>query len=722
MDTIKTYYDNLNLKETGNNIVNSVKGFVNNKTNDINASKFANDKGLNTTVIILLLSLVIFAILSIYYILAPNNDKTNKSSSALNSSGFGYSILFLLLLFGIIIILYKKFIKGDNTQPVQSPSSGTQSFSSLLYDFKAIIGVVLYTIFIIYFFRLMFTDKSFLSPDFVKKYGFYITPITILFTAFVFYQGFKSNYESQFNITYERIKMMILLFCFISIMIVYNSVAPGDFIEKYYGYSLALTLLIAIFAFLYLIILLVIPNETVKSVSETPLNLLSYFNKYTNILTISFIIFLIFSTIGISVKIGNESKNIDNEKISDNEKKVKKDEILGSYWYIILFLLLTSILWIILIFWSKSEKGFDDNLMNITNVNQYYKIILGVFGVIISGCVIAWLVYNIQSLMGSGDTGTTITRFILNLILVLVILTLVYKVIVVEMPYYGIRSNSFVTLIIDLLLYIPCIFSNIFDFGMGNLVSDYNSATTGTFTLIISMILILIAIFILPKFEDKIILQGGKLLINEPVNTRNQKIVATYEDLNGSESGFDYNYSISFWTFLDSMPPSTNESYDKYTSLLNYGGKPDILYNPSLNTLIITMKLKNIDPTKYETLDIKTTNYDDNYLIDKQSIVIVHKIENVLLQKWNQFIINCEGGVIDVFYNGKLIKSSIDMVPYMSLDNLTVGQENGVYGGLCNLVYYKNPLNVNQIYYSYNTVKSSNPPITNNNNKTLLEK
>jgi hypothetical protein len=96
-------------------------------------------------------------------------------------------------------------------------------------------------------------------------------------------------------------------------------------------------------------------------------------------------------------------------------------------------------------------------------------------------------------------------------------------------------------------------------------------------------------------------------------------------------------------------------------------------------------------------------------------------MDNVLLQKWNQFIINCEGGVIDIFYNNELIKSKINIIPYMTIDSLSVGQQQGVYGGVCNVVYYTKPLNLTQMYYSYNTVKSSNPPTTNSSNKTITK-
>ena len=175
------------------------------------------------------------------------------------------------------------------------------------------------------------------------------------------------------------------------------------------------------------------------------------------------------------------------------------------------------------------------------------------------------------------------------------------------------------------------------------------------------------------------------------------------------------------------MPPSTNKSYQKYTSILSYGGKPDILYNPSENIILITMRMKlGSDTGKYDILNKSETNYSDDYFIDYNdanksalSIVIVHKMENVLLQKWNQFVINCDGGTIDVFCNNELVKSQINMVPYMSSDNLTVGQNGGVYGGICNVVYFNEPLTSNKMYYSYNTSKSSNPPIVNDSNISL---
>ena len=219
------------------------------------------------------------------------------------------------------------------------------------------------------------------------------------------------------------------------------------------------------------------------------------------------------------------------------------------------------------------------------------------------------------------------------------------------------------------------------------------------------------------KSDVKLVAENTQHELNSNLNNSNVNITAVY----------DYRYAISSWIFLDAMPPSTNKSYQKYTSILSYGGKPDILYNPSENIILITMRMKlGSDTGKYDILNKSETNYGDDYFIDYNdanksalSIVIVHKMENVLLQKWNQFVINCDGGTIDVFCNNELVKSQINMVPYMSSDNLTVGQNGGVYGGICNVVYFNEPLTSNKMYYSYNTSKSSNPPIVNDSNISL---
>jgi hypothetical protein len=79
------------------------------------------------------------------------------------------------------------------------------------------------------------------------------------------------------------------------------------------------------------------------------------------------------------------------------------------------------------------------------------------------------------------------------------------------------------------------------------------------------------------------------------------------------------------------------------------------------------------------------------------------------VQKWNNIVINYFGGTLDVFYNNELLKSEINVVPYMSLDNLTVGESGGIIGAVNNVIYFKNPLTVSQMYILYHTSKNYDP-------------
>ena len=159
---------------------------------------------------------------------------------------------------------------------------------------------------------------------------------------------------------------------------------------------------------------------------------------------------------------------------------------------------------------------------------------------------------------------------------------------------------------------------------------------------------------------------------------------------------------MSLWCYIEAIPPNTSNSFDKYTSVFNYGDKPNILYKTSNNTMMITVKLKDLT----EEL-IKKSHFD----IYENDNVIIYKKENVLLQKWNNIILNYTGGTLDIFYNGELVKSVNNVVPYMSLDQVTTGEVGGINAYICNVVYYKEPLNFNQIQSLYNSVKDTTPPV-----------
>ena len=75
---------------------------------------------------------------------------------------------------------------------------------------------------------------------------------------------------------------------------------------------------------------------------------------------------------------------------------------------------------------------------------------------------------------------------------------------------------------------------------------------------------------------------------------------------------------------------------------------------------------------------------------------------------------------MDIFLNGELVKSSIEVVPYYTYDNLVIGENDGIKGGICNIVYFKRALNSPEIYLLYNLVKNNTPPVLSNSNETIM--
>lgn len=144
------------------------------------------------------------------------------------------------------------------------------------------------------------------------------------------------------------------------------------------------------------------------------------------------------------------------------------------------------------------------------------------------------------------------------------------------------------------------------------------------------------------------------------------------------------------WFYINSNPPNTNGAYSKYSNLLSYGGKPSIEYNALLNKLRVRVVTDNITST-FRELEI-------------------YKSDGLRLQRWNNIVVNYDHGTMDVFLNGTLVGSLPSVSPYMSIDNIVIGSSNGLYGGVCNVNFYKENLSLSYIQDAYNSLKNNNAP------------
>ena len=204
-----------------------------------------------------------------------------------------------LLIFCLVIILFFLMFKA-NKQTEQTVSiilffaflliviciqfvPNFKAVRKLFQEMSNIFYILIYVVFLILFFTLM-------PEDTLNKYGHLITPITLALGVFMFYKSFAYNYNETFNINYERIRAMIMMFSLITIFIVFYDVDPGGYIHKYFGHSLLLTIILSVFAFLYLMILLTLPSSK-SSLNEA--NFLKNFSGISKYGSIAFLLFII---------------------------------------------------------------------------------------------------------------------------------------------------------------------------------------------------------------------------------------------------------------------------------------------------------------------------------------------------------------------------------------------------------------------------------------------
>lgn len=198
------------------------------------------------------------------------------------------------------------------------------------------------------------------------------------------------------------------------------------------------------------------------------------------------------------------------------------------------------------------------------------------------------------------------------------------------------------------------------------------------------------------KSSDK--LQKSKVLLRDPVYLKNKKFIGNFEEerVNNFEIEYNYSYALNGWFFFRANSlksictaniPGVCSKEANYKSILNYGDKPNILYNSIENKLKIKM----------------------NNGKDKKPVIYI--IDEVPLQKWVNIVVNYDGGVLDVFMDSKLLASYNNVVPYMSQDQITIGDIGGVSGGVCNVVYFPQSISKERIDMNYKILSNKNPPI-----------
>jgi hypothetical protein len=296
------------------------------------------------------------------------------------------------------------------------------------------------------------------------------------------------------------------------------------------------------------------------------------------------------------------------------------------------------------------------------------------------------------------DTFQTLFIQLVNIAMVIGAFSLIYMAL-----NYGVSDKPdknetipilLLSLLKNIIFYVPCLFIDIIDF----IKSEYQITTKTVWIVLIIEIILVILYFILPTLFHSIMTHDGIQLLDECVYLNNKKSLGTYETLHKikdkvvatpddiENSKFKYTYALSAWYYINPQPPNTSPAYTKFTTILDYGKKPLIQFNSLKNTLRIQCETsKGNLKTLYETKDIK-------------------------YQKWNNIVVNYDAGTMDVFINGLLVSSTPEIAPYMTYENVIVGQENGIQGGICNVVYYKHILSAGKINTVYKLLRNKSTP------------
>jgi hypothetical protein len=342
-------------------------------------------------------------------------------------------------------------------------------------------------------------------------------------------------------------------------------------------------------------------------------------------------------------------------------------------------------------------------------------------------------------------------RFIINTVFFVILCVLAYYkqhgvmvVLILAMFIFHLTKSAIGIKLLHLLwlgiIYIPCLFLDFIQSSQ-SVVGD----TTRPIWIIVAIELLLIAILYGGPYLLNYIGASASQMVAAPVtlkakydtnlNTQSPQIFIfhntgidrTPEDKAANcpaEEKKRYNYSISGWFLLNNNVTSSNKDLE----IFNFGDVPRLTYNPSTselklycNTVDMTGRPKNASELIYSS----RTNY--NSVISGKSDEKQRRMKMLLdndneldtqvpLQRWNYFVVNYDGKTMDFFLNTKLVVRSDFIMPDIQLKPITVGDGTvdtykGLNGSICNFAFHTTPLTKEQMRWTYNMLKTQNPPM-----------
>ena len=314
-------------------------------------------------------------------------------------------------------------------------------------------------------------------------------------------------------------------------------------------------------------------------------------------------------------------------------------------------------------------------------------------------CIFFLSVLLIKSIGGFITNGNFAGLFKNSLSLLIIIGGLALAYTFFKQFFQQAPKGSLISFLINFLMYLPCLLIAFVDY----IKYEYNITTKPVWLLLIAECILIVLWIIVPLMLKTYSNKNGIQFVKKPQYLNNERTLGTFDELYGKNvdynmnstdnkvERFSYHYSLSAWFNINPQPPNTSPAYNKYTNILSYGSKPAVEFNSSENSLRILVESEQEPGAK--------------------QITMIYETKNILYQKWNNIVINYDRGTMDVFINGILVGSKPGISPYMTFESIKVGSANGINGGICNVMYYKDNLTKSYIETMYKALQGKEEPV-----------
>ena len=402
-----------------------------------------------------------------------------------------------------------------------------------------------------------------------------------------------------------------------------------------------------------------------------------------------------------------------------SDVSISQETMNGTAFYILFIV----ILFFGMIFLENQNKILPNN----RNINTIVAFSTMILMTVVLGCAIYFYKYN----SSFGKTYTMYADIVLYLIVFLIIivsLALVYKIFINRLR----RQTGIIGFIINFIFFIPCLFGDFLEF----LKFQFRITPNIVFILFVLEILLILAFIYIPTLidgavnKDKLSILPNSVFINNSQsigNNNNLSPLITTDTVGNQIKTARTNYGLSMWIYMNQQPNQRKNS--SLINIFSYGTKesmkPQISYfekgmhNSNKNIYRITFsgsqESSNNDVAVGEFKAAPRSGADLNSISDSESNDTSYDIE-LTSQKWNHMFFNYHSNSVDLFING-ILERTYDMngkLPkYSPLDTMTVGEDGGLDGAICNVTYYTNDQTKFQITNLYNLLMNKNPPINN---------